>query len=93
MKDIDVDVGRLKDFFLNRIEYDWATATRTNPNSTRGLTRGQVPWKEVSDAMTQSDPTTSVPATVARHVRALTHTYYTFAYTLHREFALSDVVF
>eukprot|EP00965_Chrysotila_dentata_P024157 800582-Pleurochrysis_carterae.AAC.1 len=64
---MDTDVGRLKNLFLNRIGPDWATATRSNAQSTLGLTRGQVPWKEVSDVISQNGSETSTPAFVARH--------------------------
>eukprot|EP00965_Chrysotila_dentata_P065868 2182013-Pleurochrysis_carterae.AAC.1 len=79
MKDMDTDAERLKNLLLNRIGRKWATATRSNTQSTLGLTRGQVPWKEVSDAMSQSGSDTSTHAFVARHVRNLTNTYYSFA--------------
>eukprot|EP00965_Chrysotila_dentata_P133948 4430172-Pleurochrysis_carterae.AAC.1 len=75
---MDTDVGRLKDFFLTHVGHDKATSTRTNPNSRLGLGRGQVPWKEVKDVLSQTGRDSSTPVFVAKVVTSLTHTYYSF---------------
>eukprot|EP00965_Chrysotila_dentata_P036337 1210244-Pleurochrysis_carterae.AAC.1 len=64
---------------MARIGPNWATAMRSNSHSALGLTRGEPPWKEVEKVMTQTGANTSTLAFVARHVRNLTHTYYSFA--------------
>eukprot|EP00965_Chrysotila_dentata_P045782 1521555-Pleurochrysis_carterae.AAC.1 len=64
MKDMDTDVARLKDMFMTSVDTDWSTATRNNPTSNLGLTRGGVPWKEAVDVMHQTGPLIATPAFV-----------------------------
>ena len=78
MKDLDSNVSVMKDWLINNIGADWATATTRNANSKLGIpTRGVLPWVEVTNQMNQVGRD-SVQAHVARTVRDLTYTYYAF---------------
>jgi hypothetical protein len=82
MKDMDSDVGRLKEWFMQSVGSDWlsvcaCTAQRNSipPGPQLVPQRGRPPWEEVEATMTaQGDD--SVPAFVGKTVRRLTVNFY-----------------
>ena len=70
MKDMDADVQKLKQWFVDKVGADWRAATRRNSNSQLGLASGKLPWKEVAET-SQKGGEDAVAAYVARHARSL----------------------
>eukprot|EP00965_Chrysotila_dentata_P089573 2957374-Pleurochrysis_carterae.AAC.2 len=78
----DPDLARLKSLYMNTIRCDWAIATRINPRSLLGTTRGQVHWKKLKVVKMQTGPKTATTAFVARHEGNLTHTFHSLSPSL-----------
>ena len=78
MKDITSNVESLKAHLNRLVGSTWDAATQPNAVSKLGIaSRPSPPWEEVVDVMTRTGKD-SVPAFVARHVRDLTSTFYSF---------------
>lgn len=77
MKDTDSNVDKMKGWLVNNVGATWALATRRNTNSQLKIGRGQPPWQEMKDAMSQPGKA-AVPAFIASHVRELTYSFYRF---------------
>ena len=78
MREMDGNVDRMKGWLIRHVGNDWATATRQNAQSQLGIGgRGVPPWQEMRTAMTRPGDD-AVPAFVARKVRNLTNSFYTF---------------
>ena len=82
MKDMDSDVGGLKEWFMDSVGADWESVCactvqqNSNPPGPQLVPeRGTPPWEEVEKVMTQKGDS-SVPAFVAETVRRLTSNYY-----------------
>ena len=82
MKDMDSDVGRLKEWFMQSVGSDWlsvcACTAQLNsipPGPQLVARRGRPPWEEVEATMTQHGAS-SVPAFVGDTVRRLTNNFY-----------------
>ena len=78
MKSIEEDSVKLKTFFMQKIGSDWNTASRRNSESRLGITRGKLPWEEVSDAARRGGKD-SVPNFVSETVRRYTNSFYRFS--------------
>ena len=78
MRDLSGNASRMKDWLINNIGADWATATAANQDSRLGIGRGVLPWEEMRTAMTRQGAD-SVPAHVASVVRDLTNSFYAFS--------------
>ena len=77
MKDMSSNVDEMKKWLVDKVGKDWATATVRNRSTKLGIKRGVLPWVEVRESISQPGAD-SVPATICRHVRHLTKTFYAF---------------
>lgn len=77
MRNMDSNVMRMKQWLIDKVGGDWETATRVNSNSSIGIGRVRSPWKEMQASMNR-DGAHSVPEFVARHVRGLTSSFFSF---------------
>lgn len=78
MRAMDGNVAAMKAWLMKHVGADWHEATSPNSNSKLGMQRARVPWDEMREAMNQRGQQ-SVTAFVAKHVRGLTSSYYSFA--------------
>ena len=82
MKEIEADVQILKSSLRRAVGDTWQQATKRRkgaPWTASQNQRGRAPWLEVEATMTASGVNDAVGAFIARTVRKLTASYYSFA--------------